>query len=183
MDTDDVSYEESSSSESSSDSDSEDMDTEVCVEEGKKEPLAPVIQKELKTTFEIESVGDIDDIENDPAKKILIASRLISSKSYLYLFKDTSKTKFISAAAFNMLSGICEHQVQLNLQGEESLVQVVHEGMKVPISIVMKLTDQEEEREAINLKSKYQTVERECLVALKEGQTHHKELLGVLQVL
>lgn len=183
----DVSFEDTdtSSVSPSSDSDSDSKDTtasDTHVEEEQKVGLTSDMREELKTTFEIESEGDIDDIENDPAQKKLIRSGLISSKSYLHLFKDTSKTKFITAEAFNMLTGVCEHQVQLNLQGEDSLVQVVFDGMIVPISIVMKLTTQQEEMEAVTLKSKYLGVENECLVSLAESRNHQKDLLGVLKV-
>lgn len=173
-----VSYEceDSSSSSLSSDSDSDSKEVE------EEDVETSEMQEELKSYFEIESEADIDEIENDPARKKLIRSGLISSKSYLHLFKDTSRTKFITIAAFNMLSGVCEHQVQLNLQGEDSLVQVVYDGMIVPISIVMKLTSQEEEVEAVSLKSKYLGVENKCLLSLTESRKHQEELLGLLRV-
>jgi hypothetical protein len=139
------------------------------------------LSEEMRAVLEIESDADIEEMVNDPLKMKLITPRLVSPRSYLSLFKVTSRTKLISVQAFNMLTGVCEHQVQLNLLGEESLVRVVYDRMVVPISIVMKLTHQEEEMGAVTLKSKYLAVEEECLSSLTESRKMQKHLLSALQ--
>jgi hypothetical protein len=166
------------------DDDSYEEEKEVCVTEVETTlpPRHEQIQ-ELTNIIEVESEADIDEIERNQAMKELITSKLISLRSYLHLFKATSLTKFISVDAFNMVTGVCEHQVQQNLQGENSLMQVVYEDMIVPIGILMKLTHLQKEENTVSLSSKFLVVEKECLSSLAIARHQQKELISVLQSL
>ena len=195
MDRSDYFEEEGTASDSNSDQSIEsDVDDDDSYEEEKGacvtevETTLPPRQvqeqiQELTNIIEVESEADIDEIERNQAMKELITSKLISLRSYLHLFKATSLTKFISVDAFNMVTGVCEHQVQQNLQGENSLLQVVYEDMIVPIGILMKLTHLQNEENAVSLSSKFLVVEKECLSSLTIARHQQKELISVLQSL
>lgn len=172
-------------SESSDDPENDEKDSDDAINSDEEKKLrrrqSEEQRSELRCVIEVEDDNDINAIVYNPTLKSMITVKLVSLHSYLQLFKDTSPTKFISVEAFNMLTGICEHQVQLNLLGGESLVQVVYDGMIVPISVMMKLSQEVEEEKTESLASKFMAVERECLSSLALARSHQKELLGVLR--
>ena len=177
----DEDYEERSSTLTNSDSEDDEHEEEDNLETLEEEATIDN-EKEFLTILEIESQTDIDLIENNFALQKMMVPRLISSKSYLQLFKNNCQIKSLSIEAFNSLTGICEYQIHLNLEGEHSLIQVIYENMVVPIRIVMKLTNKENELDALALKNKYMQIESGCISSLTNARKSQTNLLYTLQV-